>query len=435
MGAYPWGFTGVTPNATDNIADHGSFTGEALKFTDDGALPGGARAPLRGARRRQPAPTGGEAAASGGAYRGPQGRGRLRRRRLTSLPKACDDGPFGNGTGGELRYRVSVPGKGTARLWVAAAGSDRGADAARDELDAALADPAAALAAKVAARDKLSKWSQVSLPGDRQLQDAIDWGKQNLADTTQTASDLQIRWTNQGKQFPAPLGTVAHARWFGAGYPDYPWIFATDGEYTNFAAVALGQFEVAEDHLRAARHLRRPQRPLGHRRARGRLGRIDLVRPRLGEPRHEDQRLQHRRDRQVPERRGAHLALDGRRPLPRRDVRLRQAQPPGRRSPARRRPRRLAGGLGQRRADGHGPGEARQRRLLHPLALRPGRHGALQARPRDRAVGHRPGAQAAAPVRGHVVEHRRRPVRGLADRARQQQQLPGTGIRQVPMQV
>ena len=24
----------------------------------------------------------------------------------------------------------------------------------------------------------------------------------------------------------------------GAGYPDYPWIFATDAEYTAFAAVA-----------------------------------------------------------------------------------------------------------------------------------------------------------------------------------------------------
>ena len=95
----------------------------------------------------------------------------------------------------------------------------------------------------------------MSLPGDELLQHAIDWGKQNLADVTQTASDLQIRWTNQGKQFPPPLGTVDHARWFGAGYPDYPWIFATDGEYTNFAAMALGQFEVAKDHLRTLRDI------------------------------------------------------------------------------------------------------------------------------------------------------------------------------------
>src|SRR3954454_2286566 len=129
------------------------------------------------------------------------------------------------------------PGRGRQRTHGGVARSGRGAGA------------------KVAAREALSKWSRVTLPGDTLLQDAIDWGKQNLADLTQTASDLQIRWTNQGKQYPAPLGTIANARWFGAGYPDYPWLFATDGEYTNFAAVALGQFEVAKDHLRALRDI------------------------------------------------------------------------------------------------------------------------------------------------------------------------------------
>jgi len=40
MGQYPWGFTGVTPNASDNIPDKGSYDGQHLVFTDDGALPG-----------------------------------------------------------------------------------------------------------------------------------------------------------------------------------------------------------------------------------------------------------------------------------------------------------------------------------------------------------------------------------------------------------
>ena len=40
MGQYPWGFTGVTPNASDNLADEGSYDGQNLVFTDDGALPG-----------------------------------------------------------------------------------------------------------------------------------------------------------------------------------------------------------------------------------------------------------------------------------------------------------------------------------------------------------------------------------------------------------
>ena len=57
------------------------------------------------------------------------------------------------------------------------------------------------------------------------------------------ARDLEIRWTDQGKQFPAPSGTVDKATWIGAGYPDYPWLFGTDAEYTAFAAVSVGQFD------------------------------------------------------------------------------------------------------------------------------------------------------------------------------------------------
>jgi hypothetical protein len=250
LGAYPWGFTGVTPNASDNLGDAGSFTDGALRFTDDGALPGAPVHHYAALVAANATPASGEAAASGGAYRGPQGSNVCS---AQEAPSACDDGPFGKGTGGELRYQVTVPAGGSKTLWVAAAGSDKGLGEARSELAAALQDPDGQLAAKIAARKKLAARSQVSLPGDSLLQNAIDWGKQNLADLTQTASDVQVRWTNQGKQFPAPLGTVPHIRFFGAGYPDYPWLFATDGEYTNFAAVALGQFEVAKDHLRALR--------------------------------------------------------------------------------------------------------------------------------------------------------------------------------------
>ena len=42
-------------------------------------------------------------------------------------------------------------------------------------------------------------------------------------------------------------------RWLGAGWPDYTWLFGTDGEYTAFAAVAAGQFEPIKAHLRALR--------------------------------------------------------------------------------------------------------------------------------------------------------------------------------------
>ena len=46
-------------------------------------------------------------------------------------------------------------------------------------------------------------------------------------------------------------------RFIGAGWPDYQWLFATDGEYTAFASVALGQFEPIMDHLRALRDVSR----------------------------------------------------------------------------------------------------------------------------------------------------------------------------------
>jgi hypothetical protein len=256
MGAYPWGFSGVVPNASDNLPDHGHFDGRELVFTDNGSIGSGAPvhhyAALVASNRK---PESGTAAAKGGNFRGPQPGHVCAADDGTSLPSACDDGPFGKGTGGELRYRVTIPAGGSTMLWIAVAGSDQGMRAAESELAGAVSDPQGELTQKIASRRALAQNTDVSLPGDPLLARAIEWGKQNLADLTQTASNLQIRWTNQGKQFPSALGTVAHARWFGAGFPDYPWIFATDGEYTAFAAVALGQFQTIEDHLRALRDI------------------------------------------------------------------------------------------------------------------------------------------------------------------------------------
>ena len=62
-----------------------------------------------------------------------------------------------------------------------------------------------------------------------------------------------MRFTDEGRQYPPPAGTVPHVRFFGAGFPDYPWLFATDGEFTAFAAWRAGQFETIADHLRALR--------------------------------------------------------------------------------------------------------------------------------------------------------------------------------------
>jgi glycogen debranching enzyme len=71
----------------------------------------------------------------------------------------------------------------------------------------------------------------------------------------QVAEDLEIREPNAGKNYPPPEGDLAQIRFLGAGFPDYPWLFGTDGEYTAFASVGVGQFEPIKDHLRALRRV------------------------------------------------------------------------------------------------------------------------------------------------------------------------------------
>ena len=249
LGAYPWGFDTAVPNARDNLPDSAAFDGQALVFREQGKLPH-PNAEVHDWAALVAADRNPSSGVTGATHRGDQGDNVCR---AEEPPSQCDDGPFGRGQGGQLRYQVTVPGGRTQTLWVAVAGSDNGLAEARSELAAALRDPERALAAKIAARERLSEWSRLSLPNDQALEDGLDWAKQNLADSTQVAEDLEIRWVDQGRQYPPPAGTLARARWFGAGFPDYPWLFATDGEYMAFPGVALGQFETVKDHMRALR--------------------------------------------------------------------------------------------------------------------------------------------------------------------------------------
>src|SRR4051794_7475806 len=41
MGQFPWGFDGLTPNASENLPDKGAYDGRSLQFTDTGALSSG----------------------------------------------------------------------------------------------------------------------------------------------------------------------------------------------------------------------------------------------------------------------------------------------------------------------------------------------------------------------------------------------------------
>ena len=234
MGAYPWTGTKVPPTAADNAQDTAAYENGTLVFRD------GANEALAASNRTALA---GEA---GAGFRGPQA-GKACADADKVAPSACDDGPHGRGAGGQLRYRVTVRADERETVWIAVA-------AGRPELDATLkTDPADQLQAKIDDRIALALRSRLDLPGDRELQESIEWGKQNLADLTQTAVGLRLRFVDQGKAYPAPIATIKRATFVGAGYPDYPWLFATDGEYTAFASVALGQFEPIKAHLRALR--------------------------------------------------------------------------------------------------------------------------------------------------------------------------------------
>src|SRR5260370_29440140 len=91
----------------------------------------------------------------------------------------------------------------------------------------------------------------VSLPAAPMLAAAVTWSKQDLADLTQQADNLNIRRTEQGTVYPPPAGFLPSIRFEVAGFPDYPWMFATDQEYTMFALLAAGHFPTAEDWLRS----------------------------------------------------------------------------------------------------------------------------------------------------------------------------------------
>ena len=182
----------------------------------------------------------------------------------------CDDGPFGKGTGGQLRYKIKLPANGSRTLWVAVAGSDDSPADARAELAAALTNPAAALARK---STRAASWRAgrklvaARRPAARRTRSS---GASRTSPTSRRSRRTSRSAGPTRARSGRPRAPWPRCRWIGAGFPDYPWLFATDGEYTAFASVALGQFEPIKDHMRALRDISDvAQRPLGRGRARG----------------------------------------------------------------------------------------------------------------------------------------------------------------------
>ncbi|MEP6814751.1 MAG: hypothetical protein ABI873_04275 [Marmoricola sp.] len=255
MKVYPWGST--TPSQTTyNLQDTGGVSGKSLLFREDGTPP------VANAETHHYAALVGSRLTPSGTSLGPDHRGPQDPANVCTtsggdtISNPCDDTVFGRGTGGQLRYTIKVPAGGRT-VWFSVAGSDHGPTAARNAQSAALLSPTALLRATIAHRRTLDRRTRVSLPGDPLLARSVRWSKQNLAESVQEARNLAVRVSNAGTKYPAPAGTVDKIRWIGAGWPDYPWLFATDGEYTGYAAVASGQFRAIKDHLRALRDVSR----------------------------------------------------------------------------------------------------------------------------------------------------------------------------------
>src|SRR6266480_4894900 len=249
MDAYPWGFT--TPNQLDfNLPDTAAFNGKQLVFQENGTPPVANATPhswaaVVGATGLTPA-----SGTTGSAFRGPQDPPVICPASGADIFR-CDDTGFGKGAGGELTYKLMLHAKTSMTVWFTVAGSDQGLSAAQADYQAASADPAGELQTKVASRLALDSQTQVSLPGDPMLAAAVTWSKQNMADLTQQADNVNIRPTEEGSVYPAPVGSLPSIQFEGAGFPDYPRMFATDQEYTMFALLAAGQFATAEDGLRS----------------------------------------------------------------------------------------------------------------------------------------------------------------------------------------
>jgi hypothetical protein len=254
MGSYPWGET--TPSQKDvNLADKVAVRDGSLVFADRGTPPGsnGESHSWGAAFGSTLTPTGTD---TGPDFRGPQDPAVICPASgpdAPPQPKRCDDTEYGNGAGGRLTYEVTLRAGRVRTVWFGVGGSTRSPARARAALDDVLAAPRGALSRKVATRRSVDRSTTVDLPGDRLLQKSVRWSKQMLAASDQRVEDPQLRVVNAGKAYPKPKGTIDSMRWLGAGWPDYPWLFGTDGEYTAYAAVAAGQFAPIKAHLRALR--------------------------------------------------------------------------------------------------------------------------------------------------------------------------------------
>jgi hypothetical protein len=160
-----------------------------------------------------------------------------------------------NGATGMLKYQVTLKGESSTTVWFAIAGSNVDKAEASGALTRGLASPDGLLRTKISERQQVLSQAQIHVP-DEYIQAAFDWGKLNLADMRRTVRDMMVRDTMEGTVYPTPLTPAFPLlSGFGAGYPDYPWFFGTDGAYSTFSLAVVGQWGEAKDHLDTIRQV------------------------------------------------------------------------------------------------------------------------------------------------------------------------------------
>ena len=316
MSHYPWAWT--TPNAgAFNLADTGAYRRGALVFRDTGTphpnagphdwVAPSARPPRRTAARSAPAT------------------GARRARRCCARPRASSGATRARSArapAASFATAIRVPAGGEQTLWVAVAGSDQGAPRRATAAARRARRPGARRSpAKQASRERLARYSQVSLPGDRRLAEGHRLGQAEHPRPHpargRPADPRRRRGQGRTRRRSAPWRSVALDRRRLSRLP----VDLRHRRRVHGVRVG-GRRPVRGDQgprPRAARRVGDPQRRLRQGRARGRRGRLGVLRQPAA-------RRQHRRDREVPEPRRAPLALDRRRRVPRRPLSLRRAQ-------------------------------------------------------------------------------------------------------------
>ncbi|HEV3309619.1 MAG TPA: glycogen debranching protein, partial [Chloroflexota bacterium] len=235
MAAYPWGTSGPTNAAGFNGYDTGGYDTKSgtLTFKEPGK-------PWYAMVRSSFRPASG---VTGGSFWGP----------VSGADQLLYD-EYGKGTGGRMEWLLHAAPHASTVLWLAVSGSHTSRGEAESALGLALAAPGKLLSEKIVGRLALLDRTRISVP-DTNLEQAFQWAKMNMADLRRTVTDMKVRLTAEGSQYPPPVKTLKSVSGIGAGFPDYPWFFGADGAYTTYALLASGQWTTAIDHLRALRDI------------------------------------------------------------------------------------------------------------------------------------------------------------------------------------